>query len=75
MARNKKSEPPVILADGCYVPEHLVFEGDVRSLYDKVFFYSELACSECEKLDDRPRRCGGQSRTAGVGFHGESVTC
>ena len=42
MARNKKSEPPVILADGCYVPEHLVFEGDVRSLYDKVFFYSEL---------------------------------
>lgn len=59
MARNKKSEPPVILADGCYVPEHLVFEGDVRSLYDKVFFYSELACSECEKLDDRPRRCGG----------------
>ena len=65
MARNKKSEPPVILADGCYVPEHLVFEGDVRSLYDKVFFYSELACSECEKLDDRPRRCGGCGCSSG----------
>lgn len=57
MARDK--QPPVILADGCYVPEDLVHEGDVRSLYDKVFFYSELACDGCEKLDSRPRKCGG----------------
>ena len=51
--------PPVVLADGCYVPASLVFEADVLSLYDKVFFYSGLVCSSCPKLDDRPRRCGG----------------